>query len=152
MAQGEPTSSVQGELTSTTQGELPLPTTETIRTAEPIPTVQESYVGCSYIEGELPSTSRPEESSDIVDIHSTTSAGHQKSCLHILTKDHPPGQIIGKPSSGIQTRSSTDLNNQYHFVTFMSSVEPKTTKEALMEPNWIIAIQEELDEFKQNKV
>ena len=34
----------------------------------------------------------------------------------------------------------------------MSSVEPRTIKEALLEPDWIAAMQEELEEFERNKV
>ncbi|XP_052622525.1 uncharacterized mitochondrial protein AtMg00820-like [Lactuca sativa] len=34
----------------------------------------------------------------------------------------------------------------------MSSVEPRTIKEALLEPDWISAMQEELEQFKRNKV
>ncbi|XP_023730242.1 uncharacterized mitochondrial protein AtMg00820-like [Lactuca sativa] len=34
----------------------------------------------------------------------------------------------------------------------MSSVEPRTIKEALLEPDWIAAMQEELEEFQRNKV
>lgn len=35
---------------------------------------------------------------------------------------------------------------------FLSSTEPKTTKEALLDPDWIVAMQEELVEFELNKV
>ena len=34
----------------------------------------------------------------------------------------------------------------------MSSVDPRTIKEVLMEPDWIAAMQEELEEFKRNQV
>lgn len=34
----------------------------------------------------------------------------------------------------------------------MSSIEPRTTKEALLEPDWIVVMQEELEEFERNKV
>ena len=72
--------------------------------------------------------------------------------LHVWTKDHPPGQIIGNPSAGIQTRSAKDLSDHCHYAAFMSAVEPRSIKEALLEPDWISAMQEELEEFERNKV
>ena len=35
---------------------------------------------------------------------------------------------------------------------FLSQLEPKKKDEVLMEANWIMAIQEELQEFEKNKV
>lgn len=67
-------------------------------------------------------------------------------------KDHPPGQIIGNPSSIIQTHSSSYLTNHCHYAAFMSSINPKTTKVALLQPDWIVAMQEEQAEFERNKV
>ena len=65
--------------------------------------------------------------------------------LHVWTKDHPPGQIIDNPSAGIPTWSSKDLSDHCHYATFMSSVEPRTIKEALLELDRIVAMQEELE-------
>lgn len=121
-------SSVPGE-PSTIQGE------PSDSAAKPIPTVQESFVGSSHTEGEQPSSYEPEDSSNVEDIPSSSIVDHQQACLRIWMKDHPPFQIIGNPSTGIQIRSSKHLMNHCHYAAFMSSIEPRTMKEALMEPD-----------------
>ncbi|KAI3718224.1 hypothetical protein L6452_19086 [Arctium lappa] len=66
------------------------------------------------------------------------------------TKDHPIDQILGDPDAGIQTRRSS--GNICLFVNFLSLIEPKKTDDALRDPNWVSAMQEELTEFSRNKV
>ncbi|KAJ9566218.1 LOW QUALITY PROTEIN: hypothetical protein OSB04_002184 [Centaurea solstitialis] len=66
------------------------------------------------------------------------------------TRHHPMSQIIGDPDSGVQTRSATQ--NEAFFTSFLSVVEPKKTKEALEDPDWITAMKEELLEFIRNNV
>ena len=66
------------------------------------------------------------------------------------TKSHPIDQILGNPHSGIQTRRQS--GNIYLFVNFLSLAEPKKIDEALPDPFWINAMQEELSEFKINQV
>ncbi|KAI3665057.1 hypothetical protein L6452_43674 [Arctium lappa] len=66
------------------------------------------------------------------------------------TKSHPQSQIIGDPSDKVQTRSSTA--NFCYYINFMSIVEPKKISEALEDPNWVEAMQEELLQFERNKV
>ncbi|KAI3681723.1 hypothetical protein L6452_36527 [Arctium lappa] len=66
------------------------------------------------------------------------------------TKDHPIDQILGDPDAGIQTRRSS--GNICLFVNFLSLIEPKKTDDALKDPNWVSAMQEELTEFTRNKV
>nr|GFC50579.1 putative ribonuclease H-like domain-containing protein [Tanacetum cinerariifolium] len=53
-----------------------------------------------------------------------------------IHKDHPTSQIIGDLSSTTQTRS----------------MEPKRVHQALKDPSWIEAMQEELLQFKMQKV
>ncbi|KAL4573036.1 hypothetical protein LXL04_019829 [Taraxacum kok-saghyz] len=72
--------------------------------------------------------------------------------LHIWTRNHPPGQIIGNPNEGIQTRSKADIQNECHYAAFISQVEPKNIKDALEHSDWINAMQEELAEFDRNEV
>nr|GFA57575.1 hypothetical protein [Tanacetum cinerariifolium] len=65
------------------------------------------------------------------------------------TKDHPLNNIIGQLSRPVSTR--LQLHEQALFCyydAFMTSVEPKTYKEALTQSCWIEAIQEELNEFE----
>lgn len=95
---GEP-SQVQEELQSAIQGE---PQSE--ENSNPTFPTQDNSAGCSQVQGELPSPTT--KSSDIEDIPSTAASDHLQPRLHVWTKDHPSGQIIGNPSAGIQTRSS----------------------------------------------
>ncbi|PKA62339.1 putative mitochondrial protein [Apostasia shenzhenica] len=61
---------------------------------------------------------------------------------------HPPEQIIGDPSQGIRTRSS--LQNEVNHSAFISQIKPKSFEEAENDDFWILAMQEELDQFKRN--
>nr|GEU69927.1 hypothetical protein [Tanacetum cinerariifolium] len=66
------------------------------------------------------------------------------------TKDHPLDNIIGQLSRPISTR--LQLHEQALFCyydAFLSSVEPKTYKEALTQSCWIEAMQQELNEFER---
>nr|GEX91977.1 hypothetical protein [Tanacetum cinerariifolium] len=66
------------------------------------------------------------------------------------TKDHPLNNIIGQLSRPVSTR--LQLHEQALFCyydAFLTSVEPKTYKEALTQACWIEAIQEELNEFER---
>nr|GFA35721.1 hypothetical protein [Tanacetum cinerariifolium] len=69
------------------------------------------------------------------------------------TKDHPLNYIIGPFSRPVSTR--LQLHEQALFCyydAFLTSVEPKTYKEALTQPCWIEAMQEELHEFERLEV
>ncbi|GJW81086.1 retrovirus-related pol polyprotein from transposon TNT 1-94 [Tanacetum coccineum] len=69
------------------------------------------------------------------------------------TKDHPLENIIGELERPVSTR--LQLHEQALFCyydAFLSSVEPKTYKDALTQACWIEAMQEELNEFKQLEV
>nr|GFA58251.1 hypothetical protein [Tanacetum cinerariifolium] len=81
-------------------------------------------------------------------------------------KDHPVSQIIGDLSSTTQTRSMTRVvkdqgglsqmfRDDFHtcmFTCFLSQEEPKRVHQALKDPSWIEAMQEELLQFKMQKV
>ncbi|GJR56024.1 retrovirus-related pol polyprotein from transposon TNT 1-94 [Tanacetum coccineum] len=81
------------------------------------------------------------------------------------TKDHPIANVIGNPSRSVSTRKQlkTDAMWCYFdaFLTFCSlhpppppppSSEPKNFKQAMIEPSWINAMQEEIYEFKRLQV
>jgi hypothetical protein len=59
-------------------------------------------------------------------------------------------QILGDISKGVTTRSR--LTNFYEHYSFVSSVEPFKVEEALQDPDWVLAMQEELNNFKRNEV
>nr|GEW79255.1 hypothetical protein [Tanacetum cinerariifolium] len=79
---------------------------------------------------------------------------------------HPISQIISNLSSTTQTRImarinkdqggiSKILNEDFHtcmFACFLSQEEPKRVHQALKDPSWIEAIQEELLQFKMQKI
>nr|GEY49791.1 hypothetical protein [Tanacetum cinerariifolium] len=83
-----------------------------------------------------------------------------------IHKDHPTSQIIGDLSSTTQTRSmartvrdqggiSQMFNEDFHtcmFACFLSQEEPKRVHQALNDPSWIKAMQEELLQFKMQKM
>jgi hypothetical protein len=65
------------------------------------------------------------------------------------SKDHPQSQIIGDPSEGVKTRANV---NFCLFACFVSKIEPKKVTEALEDPFWVEAMQEELLQFERNNV
>nr|GEW57480.1 putative ribonuclease H-like domain-containing protein [Tanacetum cinerariifolium] len=81
-------------------------------------------------------------------------------------KDHPVTQIIGDLTLASQTRSMTRMvkeqgglhpinDEDFHtcmFACFLSQEEPKRVHQALKDPSWIKAMQEELLQFKIQKV
>ncbi|GKC23724.1 ribonuclease H-like domain-containing protein [Tanacetum coccineum] len=91
-----------------------------------------------------------------------------------IHKDHPKGQILGDPTSAIQTRGKIQkaslaqqalvsyihkqniTNHKDHqnclFACFLSQKEPKTISQALQDERWVEAMQEELLQFKLQKV
>ncbi|KAJ9539154.1 hypothetical protein OSB04_031887 [Centaurea solstitialis] len=66
------------------------------------------------------------------------------------TKDHPIDQVLGNPSSGVKTRRQS--GNVCLYVNFISENEPKEIDDALRDPAWVSAMQEELAEFIRNNV
>ncbi|GJU24737.1 putative ribonuclease H-like domain-containing protein [Tanacetum coccineum] len=89
-----------------------------------------------------------------------------------IDKDHPKDQIIGDFNSAIQTRRMTKISDEhamvcyinkqrrtnhkdyqnYLFACFLSQMEPEKVIQALEDPIWIEAMQEELLQFQLQKV
>ncbi|GJV02255.1 putative ribonuclease H-like domain-containing protein [Tanacetum coccineum] len=88
-----------------------------------------------------------------------------------IHKDHPLNQVIGDLQSATQTRQMTKNLEEYGFVSttlkqrtshkdlqnclfacFLSQEEPKKVVQALKDPSWIEAMQEELLQFKLQEV
>ncbi|GJR59879.1 retrovirus-related pol polyprotein from transposon TNT 1-94 [Tanacetum coccineum] len=68
-----------------------------------------------------------------------------------------PVNILGEPQAGVSTRSKirdskAESAHECIYVNFFSEIEPKKLIEALEEEGWIIAMQEELNQFERNKV
>ncbi|GKE58492.1 retrovirus-related pol polyprotein from transposon TNT 1-94 [Tanacetum coccineum] len=65
------------------------------------------------------------------------------------TKDHPIANVIGDPSCSVSTRKQLKIDAMWcYFNAFLTSVEPKNFKQAMTEPSWIDAMQEEIHEFE----
>ncbi|GJR85051.1 hypothetical protein Tco_0209062 [Tanacetum coccineum] len=65
--------------------------------------------------------------------------------------------IFGEPQAGVATRSrirdsKAASAHECLYVNSLSEIEPKKLIEALEEKGWIIAMQEELNQFERNKV
>ncbi|GJZ37708.1 putative ribonuclease H-like domain-containing protein [Tanacetum coccineum] len=91
-----------------------------------------------------------------------------------IHKDHPKGQILGDLTSAVQTRGKIQKassaqqalvsyihkqnrtnhkdHQNYLFACFLSQEEPKTISQALQDERWVEAMQEELLQFKLQKV
>ncbi|GKB89945.1 retrovirus-related pol polyprotein from transposon TNT 1-94, partial [Tanacetum coccineum] len=69
------------------------------------------------------------------------------------TKNHPIANVIGDPSYSVSTRKQLQTDAMWcYFDAFLTSVEPKNYKEAMLEPSWIDAMQEEIHEFERLQV
>nr|GFA57517.1 hypothetical protein [Tanacetum cinerariifolium] len=91
------------------------------------------------------------QSSSMASPHSIVQPDHQiPQHTSKWTNDHPLNNIIGQLSRLVSTR--LQLHEQALFCyydAFLTSVEPKTYKEALTLSCWIEAMQEELNEFER---
>ncbi|GKA90254.1 retrovirus-related pol polyprotein from transposon TNT 1-94 [Tanacetum coccineum] len=101
----------------------------------------------------IPETVSKESSS--TDVISTTVHPDAPILEHLIKwmKDHPIQNIIGELSRHVSTR--LQLHEQYLFCyydAFLTSIEPKTYKEALTDSCWIEEMQEELNEFERLEV
>ncbi|GJX05389.1 retrovirus-related pol polyprotein from transposon TNT 1-94 [Tanacetum coccineum] len=65
------------------------------------------------------------------------------------TKDHPIANVIEDPSHSVSTRKQLKIDAmRCYFDAFLTSVELKNFKQAMTEPSWIDAMQEEIHKFK----
>nr|GEW72297.1 retrovirus-related Pol polyprotein from transposon TNT 1-94 [Tanacetum cinerariifolium] len=73
--------------------------------------------------------------------------------INKYTKNHPLDYIIGKLERPVSTRLQLYEQALFcYYDAFLSSVEPKTYKDALTQAHWIKAMQEELNEFERLEV
>ena len=67
-----------------------------------------------------------------------------------FTKDHPKYNIIGETTKGVSTRNQLKILDSN--LAFLSQIEPKNIDEAINDESWVLAMQEELNQFERNKV
>ncbi|GKB73289.1 retrovirus-related pol polyprotein from transposon TNT 1-94 [Tanacetum coccineum] len=69
------------------------------------------------------------------------------------TKDNPIANVIRDPSGSVSTTKQLETDAMWcYFDAFLTSVEPKNFKQAMTEPSWINAMQEEIYEFERLEV
>ncbi|GJU91750.1 retrovirus-related pol polyprotein from transposon TNT 1-94 [Tanacetum coccineum] len=105
-----------------------------------------NYLDYRFIASSLYSTSQG-SSSNVRPIHTPFES------LGRWTKDHPIANVIGDPSRSVSTRKQLQTDAMWcYFDAFLTSVEPKNFKQAMTEPSWIDAMQEEIHEFERLQV
>jgi hypothetical protein len=67
-----------------------------------------------------------------------------------IQRDHPINSILGDIHKGVTTRSR--VAHFYEHYSFVSSIEPYRIENALRHPDWVVAMQEELNNFTRNEV
>ena len=67
-----------------------------------------------------------------------------------ISKDQPIDLIIGSPSKGVRTCFQYASFCEHY--SFVSCVDPTHVEEALKDPDWVMAMQEELNNFTLNEV
>nr|ABF97186.1 retrotransposon protein, putative, unclassified [Oryza sativa Japonica Group] len=78
------------------------------------------------------------------------SSVHHPRIHHTVQRDHPVDNILGDIRKGVTTRSRV-ANFCQHY-SFVSSLEPTRVEDALGDPDWVMAMQEELNNFTRNQV
>jgi hypothetical protein len=73
-----------------------------------------------------------------------------KTSKHLRLKSHSLQNILGDLQSKVSTRRQLENFCEHH--AFVSMVEPSKVFEALEDPDWLLAMQEELNNFKRNDV
>jgi hypothetical protein len=67
-----------------------------------------------------------------------------------IQRDHPINSILGDIHKGVTTRSRVAHFCEHY--SFVSSVEPCRIEHALRDPDWVVSMQEELNNFTRNEV
>ncbi|GJY37797.1 retrovirus-related pol polyprotein from transposon TNT 1-94 [Tanacetum coccineum] len=98
----------------------------------------------------IPKPSSKESSSRIVVPTNVHSVNQPPEHIEKWTKDHPLENVIGDPSRPVSTRLQLYIEAMFcYYDAFLSSVEPKSYKDALTKSCWIEAMKEELNEFER---
>jgi hypothetical protein len=67
-----------------------------------------------------------------------------------IQRDHPVNSILGDIHKGVTTRSRVAHFCEHY--SFVSSIELYRVEDALRDQDWVVAMQEELNNFTRNKV
>jgi hypothetical protein len=86
-----------------------------------------------------------EDDQEIQDQRSPHPRAHQA-----IQRDHPINSILGDIHKGVTTRSRVAHFCEHY--SFVSSIEPYRVEDALRDPNWVLAMHEELNILTRNEV
>jgi hypothetical protein len=67
-----------------------------------------------------------------------------------IQRDYPVNSILGDIHKGVTTRSRVAHFCEHY--SFVSSIEPYRVEDALRDSDWVLAMQEELNNFTRNEV
>src|SRR6187455_1148989 len=67
-----------------------------------------------------------------------------------IQRDHPVNSILGDIHKGVTTRSRVAHFCEHY--SFVSSIKPYRVEDALKDSDWVLAMQEELNNFTRNEV
>jgi hypothetical protein len=67
-----------------------------------------------------------------------------------IQRDHPVNSILGDIHKGVTTRSCVAHFCEHY--SFVSYIEPYRIDDALRDSDWVVAMQEELNNFTRNEV
>jgi hypothetical protein len=67
-----------------------------------------------------------------------------------IQRDHPVNSILGDIHKGVTTRSRVAHFCEHYY--FVSSIDPYRVEDALKDSDWVLAMQEELNNFTRNEV
>jgi transposase InsO family protein len=100
-------------------------------------------------EPSTPHQDQPQAKKEVETIQHQASIPHPR--VHqIIQNNHPVDNILGSISKGVTTRSRLATFCEHY--SFISSLEPLMVDEALDDPDWVMAMQEELNNFTRNEV
>ncbi|XP_073121777.1 uncharacterized protein [Henckelia pumila] len=109
--------------------------------------VEEQRLEEPPIDNEIPTNTDHIEHHDVQDQQENT---YQLGPYYRWSKTHPPSLVIGNPSAPLRIRGQ--MINELMHAAFISHIEPKKVEEALLDSNWIEAMQDELNQFERNYV
>ncbi|KAJ4805895.1 Pol [Rhynchospora pubera] len=117
---------------------------------EPLNRVDDILIGGETHEEGILDTTQNETPHDDPQPQPSPQPVHEPPEILREVSSHPLTNVIGDPREGVRTRSS--LHQTIGHCAFVSQLEPKSFKEANVDPNWIVAMQEELNQFERNQV
>jgi hypothetical protein len=90
-----------------------------------------------------------EEEGDIQEESRSSPPPHPR-VRQTVQRDHPVDNTLGDIKKGVTTRSRAAIFCENY--SFVSSFEPLKVEDALRDPDWVVAMQEKLNNFKRNEV